>query len=276
MTNREARHALESGKVYVADMPTADPGREIEPDAVSIRANAPRIRIGMDPAIVYRDDHLAVAIKPARLLSVPAPGRRGERTLLGELARALGGAHVVHRLDEDTSGLMLVARTEPCQLALKDLLYVHAVERGYLALVRGRLTPGEHTVRNILVRDRGDGKRGSGDAADPTARPAVTRIHLVTHVSADISLVEARLETGRTHQVRITLAELGHPVLGDRLYGRPGPTPPRLALHSARLAFRHPMTGEQLRFEAPLPDDLERFRREASAGQRQHRQRRRR
>src|SRR5690606_28741090 len=109
---------------------------------------------------------------------------------------------------------------------------------------------------------RGDGLRGSGDPADPEARRALTHLERIEILGRKASLVSARLETGRTHQVRIHLAELGHPVLGDHLYGRgAGPLAPRLALHAHRLALRHPVTGERLSFEAPLADDLERLRR---------------
>ncbi len=272
MSNRDAKRALESGKVFLRDAPTADATRQVDPDHVRVVPDAPRCRVGRDLAFVYRDPHLAVVIKPAGLLSVPAPKRPRARTVIGQASRALGKrAFVVHRLDEPTSGLMLVARTEACQLALKSLIELHRVERSYLALVAGRFPVGDQTVANRLVRDRGDGRRGSGEA--PDAKRAVTHLRLVSHLGRAASLVEARLETGRTHQVRIHLSELGFPVLGDPLYGPRRRPVPRLALHAHRLAFRHPMTGAQLAFEAPLADDLEKTRRDLATPPRRGRRR---
>jgi RluA family pseudouridine synthase len=263
MSNRDAKRALQTGKVYVRDAPVADPTRDVDAALVRVRDNAPRVRVGADIVIVHRDDHLAVVFKPPGMLSVPAPGRRDARTVVGEATRALGGALPVHRLDEPTSGLMLVARTERCQLALKDLLFRHDVERAYLALVRGRFPTEPTAVRNVLVRDRGDGRRGSGSPSTPNGKPAATVFRLVAPVGRNASLVEARLETGRTHQVRIHLAELGYPVLGDPLYGEGvARAAPRLALHARLLGFRHPFGAGELRFETELPDDLERLRRD--------------
>lgn len=271
MSSRDAKRALETGKVYLRDTPTADATREVDPAEVSVRANAPRVRVGADPVIVYRDDHLAVVFKPSGLLSVPAASQRGAPTLLGEMSRVLGGAHAVHRLDQPTSGLMLVARTSPCQAALKQLFLVHRIERHYLALVWGYPGGEPITVSNKLVRDRGDGKRGSGEG--PDAKPAVTHLLAIERVGRGHALVEARLETGRTHQVRIHLSELGHPVVGDQLYGTSWPGPGRLALHAFRIGFRHPVTGADLSFHAPLADDLERLRRKLAspAGRRSRR-----
>ncbi len=285
LSNRDARRAMQTGKVFYRGVPTADPAREVDSADVTIRQNAPRIRVGADPYIVFRDDHLVVVYKPSGMLSVPAPRRHGEPDVVGAVRAALGEAHVVHRLDEPTSGLMLVARTPAAQGGLKDLLFRHDVDREYLAIARGHFPVEPHIARSVLVRDRGDGLRGSGDASDPEGKTAVTHLSLVEHIGRSASLVRARLETGRTHQVRIHLAEMSHPVLGDKLYGGlAGRAAPRLALHAWRLGFGHPITGEALTFEAPLADDLERLKRElsqrqprarANAGTRQRRRRRR-
>lgn len=277
LSNREARRLLETGKVYLGPAPTADPTRDVDPAMVAIRENAPRVRVGRDAVVLERDRHLAVVLKPAGMLSVPAPGRRDAPVVLREVGRALGSVFPVHRLDEETSGLMLVARSESCQQALKQMLFEHRVERGYLALVRGRFPSEPQTVRTVLVRDRGDGLRGSGRTDSPDGKPAVTELRLVEAVGPTASLVEARLETGRTHQVRIHLAEMGHAVLGDRIYGTRGELgAPRLALHAAKLELVHPITGAKLAFELPLPDDLERLRRDLSGARprRSHRRRR--
>jgi 23S rRNA pseudouridine1911/1915/1917 synthase len=260
MSNREARKALETGKVYLLDAPTASAARVLEaPEQLSVRANAPRVRVGVDAVIVYRDQHLAVVAKPSGMLSVPAPGRRRDRTVIGEVSRAIGGVLAVHRLDEATSGVMLVARTESAQRQLKQLWTIHDIERRYLALVGGRFPSEPITVHNWLVRNRGDGKRGAGDADAPDAREAITHLSFVEAVGAGASLIEARLDTGRTHQVRIHAAGLGHPILGDPLYG--GRRGSRLALHAHVLAFPHPVTKKRLRFVAPLADDLDALRR---------------
>lgn len=253
LSNRDARAALSSGKVWVAGVPTADPGREVDPAAVELRPRAPRITVGRDLVVLWRDDHLAVVWKPARMLSVPAPRRHGTH-VLAEVGGILGTVYPVHRLDEGTSGVMMVARTEEAQQGLKALLETHEVERRYLAIGAGALSEDPFTVRTHLVRDRGDGRRGSGEG---DGREAITHLRRIERLGRH-SLVEATLETGRTHQVRIHLAEQGCPLLGDTLYAPPhvAARAPRLALHAAVLGFVHPITGEKLRFEAPLADDL--------------------
>lgn len=254
-----AREALRSGKVSVSGWLCGDAGRLVDPATVRYQPSAPRVTLGRDPWIVHKDPWLVVIHKPSGLLSVAAPGRREEATAVGWVARRLGRAFTVHRLDEGTSGLLLVALDETTRDALKALFADHRVERRYLAIVAGRF-PGEpRMVRTTLVRDRGDGRRGSG----PGGEYAATELRGLGPVGPAASLVEARLETGRTHQVRIHLAESGHPVLGDPLYGPAGSARacPRLALHAAVLGFVHPVTGEALRFEAPLADDLEAWRR---------------
>lgn len=248
-----ATDALAHGKVWLDGVPVADPGREVDPTHVELRRDARRIVVGRDPVLLRYDESWAWLWKPAGMLAVPAPHRR-ERSVLGFVEHVLGAAFAVHRLDEETSGLMLVARTEAAQAKVKAAFEEHAVERRYLALVRGRLERA-FTARSSLVRDRGDGRRGSG----PGGRPAVTHLTPI-ELLPRATLVEARLETGRTHQVRIHLSEAGHPLLGDRLYGD-GQGAPRLALHAAVLGLRHPRTGEWEERRAPLADDLERLRR---------------
>lgn len=252
-SGRAARELLETGKVRLRGIPVADPARDVDPADVTVDPRAPRLVPGRDPAIVTKDEHLAVVYKPPGLLAVPAPGRPRDRNVLGELGRPLGPVYAVHRIDEDTSGLMVVARSPRARDALKELFAAHTVERRYLAVVHGRYPDGEHTIRTTLVRNRGDGRRGSGEGGVP----AVTHVRALRPLRA-ATLVEARLETGRTHQVRIHLAEAGHPVLGDRLYASGGVARRhrRHALHAAVLGFAHPFTADTLRIEAPLADDL--------------------
>jgi 23S rRNA pseudouridine1911/1915/1917 synthase len=260
LSARDARRALDSGKVHLRGVPVGDPAREVDPADVTVRPNAPRLVPGRDPALVFHDRHLAVVNKPSGLLSVPAPGRRDPH-VLGFVRRVRGNALAVHRLDEATSGVMVVAVTEAAQRALKRQFEVHDVERRYLAIVDGAFR-GARTIRSHLVRDRGDGLRGSSDD-DHDAREAITHLRAVEPLRG-ATLLEAMLETGRTHQVRIHCAEAGHVVLGDDLYGSAAGArrAPRLALHAAVLAFDHPVDGRRLRFDVPLADDLERLRRQ--------------
>ncbi len=251
-------------------VPVADAARLVDPTRVRFDPNSPRIVVGRDAAVLWFDPHLAVVWKPPHMLAVPAPGRKDADNVLRFVGQRLGHAFPVHRLDEETSGLMLVARTEAAQEALKALFEAHEIERAYLALVRGHFPDGPaRELRSMMIRDRGDGLRGSLPAGAPPygAKLAVTWLQRVA-LCGRASLVEARLETGRTHQVRIHLAEAGYPVLGDPLYGDRASQrlAPRLALHSARLAFTHPFTSAPVRFEAPLADDLEIVRRRLVEG----------
>lgn len=264
LTNREARNLLDTGKILYCGFPTADGGREVDATRVVVQRNAPRIRPNRDLAIIHRDQHMVVVYKPPGMLSVSAPGRRDVKSVIGVVRHLLGAAFPVHRLDESTSGLMMVALDEECQHRIKEILFHHRVERGYLALVSGRFPEKPCTVRTKLVRNRGDGLRGSSaDEDEDGAREAVTHLKLREPLGRNASLVEARLETGRTHQVRIHLSEKGYPILGDNLYAPPGARriSPRLALHAFKLEIKHPFTGEKLAFEAPFADDLEALRR---------------
>ena len=260
LRSAEVRDALKWGKVFVDGVPSGYAGRQVTADRVELRRDAPRIRPGRDVVFLHTDKHLVVCWKPPGLLSVPAPRRGGHKSVLGLVRRSFGAGFAVHRLDEQTSGLMMVARTEECQERTKRLLERHDVERRYLALAHGRLGSARR-VESVFVRDRGDGRRGSApeDAPPPDGgKRAVTHLVPLEVVSRSVQVVGARLETGRTHQVRIHLAEQGCPVLGDPLYANAAikRKSPRLALHAYALGLRHPMTHEALRFTAPMPDDL--------------------
>jgi 23S rRNA pseudouridine1911/1915/1917 synthase len=169
----------------------------------------------------------------------------------------------VHRLDRDTGGLLVFARTRKAERHLALQFRNHTVHRRYLAVVPGHVTA--QRIESRLVRDRGDGRRGS--TADPTAgRIAITHVRPL-ELLPDYTVIECRLETGRTHQIRIHLSELGHPLCGEKIYTRPlrGKPPrdtsgaPRLALHAVELGFQHPATARRLRFLYPLPRDLADF-----------------
>ena len=261
---------MSTGKVFLDGIPTSDGGRDVEPDRVELRLTAPRLVPGRDLVIVHRDKDLVVVWKPAGLLSVAAGKAGGHRNVVGLVRKLTGAGLPVHRLDEPTSGLMMVARNLDAQQHLKAQLEVHSVERRYLALAAGRPMRATWTSETHLVRNRGDGKRGSAQREPPEeARHAITEFQVVESLGPRSFLVAAQLRTGRTHQVRIHLSERRHPIFGDSLYA---PTPvaraaPRLALHAAVLGLEHPRTGERLRFETPLADDLEQLRRSLCHGE---------
>jgi 23S rRNA pseudouridine1911/1915/1917 synthase len=220
-------------------------------------------------AVRYEDDRLLVVAKPAGLVVHPGPGHPTGTLVNALLGRAQtrlsagGGAAdrpgIVHRLDRDTSGLLLVAKDDATHLALARELAAHRVERRYLALVQGRL-PGETgTVDAPVGRHPRDRKRMAVVATG--GRQAVTHWRVLETLPA-VQLVEATLETGRTHQVRVHLASLRHPLVGDRTYGA-DPTlatrlgVPRPFLHAWRLAFTHPTTATRIDLTEPLPPDLQ-------------------
>jgi 23S rRNA pseudouridine1911/1915/1917 synthase len=211
------------------------------------------------PRLVHVDPALAVVDKPAGLVVHAAPGYAGP-TLVDLLPGLLGGGDdpvrpgIVHRLDRDTSGLMIVARTDEAHRALAEMIRAREVRREYLALVEGVPRSRSGTIDAPLGRDyRAPERRAVGGRG---ARAARTRFEVLEVLAAD-TLVEARLETGRTHQIRAHFAAIGHPVCGDPRYGHRGRYGlERQFLHSSRLGFVHPLTGEEMRFASPLPDDL--------------------
>ena len=226
-----------------------------EPDAVAPAADVPAARF----AIAWEDEHLIVVDKPAGVVVHPARGH-AQGTLAQALAdRVAGGgdperAGIVHRLDRDTSGLLVVARSEPVHAALKAQLATRELVREYLALVEGRPPARRGTIDAPLGRDRRVRTRVSTDTDEP--REAVTHFEVERALPHD-TLLRVRLETGRTHQIRAHLLAIGHPVAGDPEYGTRGRHGLRRQfLHAARLAFRHPVTGEAVDVSSPLPEDL--------------------
>jgi 23S rRNA pseudouridine1911/1915/1917 synthase len=213
--------------------------------------------------IVHEDRWLLVVDKPAGLVVHPAPGHSGP-TLSELLAQrpgdVAGGTDpdrpgIVHRLDKDTSGLLVVARTEEAHAALAAQVAAREVGREYLALVEGRLRSREGTIDAPIGRSHRAPARMA--VAGRGAREARTHFRALELLAAD-TLAEVRLETGRTHQIRAHFAAIGHPVVGDPTYGSEGRHGLRRQfLHSRRLSFRHPGTGEQVSFTSPLPEDLE-------------------
>jgi 23S rRNA pseudouridine1911/1915/1917 synthase len=288
----QIRKLLRARQVMVSGNLCTDAGRRLKiQDVVKVlpQSAAPLPR-EHDIRIEYLDTHVVVVEKPAGLtstrhaeeLSWPSRRRQIQPTLDELLPQVIARAErrgaagrrekprgvpppvrPVHRIDRETSGLMVFARTIRAERHLGLQFREHTTYRRYLAIAEGRLEA--RTIESSLVRDRGDGRRGSTDKPGVGKR-AITHVTPLEHLNG-YTLVECRLETGRTHQIRIHLAELGHPLCGERIYRQPmfgKPLPdrsgaPRVALHAAELGFEHPMTGKQMRFKSPLPKDLDRF-----------------
>ena len=284
-----ARKLCEEGRVQVDGEPILDPAARVSPVAVvSIDEQGPRQRSGRLPsdAIVFHDRDIVVLDKPAGLLSVA--DEAGQRDTAMDHARTAlrrAGADdtplgVVHRLDRDTSGLMVFTRSSLAKRALAAAFRAHDVERVYVAIAHGDVQAAD--VESDLVLDRGDGLRGShGHYRRANGPPPREARHAITHVRpleslGGATLVECRLETGRQHQIRIHLAELGHPLAGESVYIRDFTgtriEAPRAMLHSRMLGFVHPRTGEAMSWTREPPDDfgalLERLRGATSAARR--------
>jgi 23S rRNA pseudouridine1911/1915/1917 synthase len=244
-------------------------------EVVSVEIPPPRIdEILPDPiplAIVYEDADVIVVDKPAGMVVHPAPGHQR-----GTLANALlahvpgisvGGSQrpgIVHRLDKDTSGLIVAAKTDRGRTSLVSQWEDRAVEKTYLALVSGSTEDEEAIIDAPIGRDPKNRQRM---AVVRSGRPAVTRFHVVERFP-DTTLLEVSIETGRTHQIRVHLAFIGHPIVGDHVYGRTRLTEPQLDrqfLHASALAFQLP-DGAALRLEAPLPGELQAVLEELRAG----------
>ena len=242
-----------------------DPGATIEVDVPAPEARAV-LAEAIPLAVVYEDDDVLVVDKPAGMVVHPAPGN-WSGTLVNALkgrGGALSGAAgeeragIVHRLDKETSGLLLVAKTDRAHRVLGAALSRREIVRRYAVLAWGHLASDAVTVDRPIARDPNDRKRM---AVVPAGRPARTVFHRLARFDA-ADLLRAHLFTGRTHQIRVHLASIGHPVVGDDTYGGGGgrrlvSLPPRRHfLHAAWLAFRHPATGERIDLRSPLPEDL--------------------
>ena len=211
--------------------------------------------------VAYEDEHLLVVDKPAGVVVHPSAGHGSGTLVHGLVAQAIEGGEeperpgIVHRLDRDTSGLLVVARSDDAHRRLQGLLRRRKIVREYLALVKGRPRSRAGRIEAAIGRDRHDATRISLDAKTP--RDAVTEFELA-ELLPEHALLRVRLETGRTHQIRVHLAAIDLPVAGDPAYGVAGDLGlERQFLHAARLAFEHPFTGEDVEVESPLPADLE-------------------
>ncbi len=214
----------------------------------------------MPLSVLYQDDALLVLDKPAGLSVHPGPGHPDGTLVNGLLAHCpdlpgIGGVlrpGIVHRLDKDTSGLMVVAKTEPAHRQLSAQLKARQVDKGYLALAVGIIAPPQGVIDAPIARDPRHRQRM---AVVPGGRDARTRYQTRQQYDRH-TLLELQLETGRTHQIRVHLSHLGHPLLGDATYGKASPLLSRHFLHAHRLGFQHPNNGQPLQFQSQLPPEL--------------------
>jgi 23S rRNA pseudouridine1911/1915/1917 synthase len=267
MSWNRTRRLLETGKVLLDGQRVTEEralvraGQVIE---IVMNARAPRTELLPDRAIVYVDAQLVVVEKPAGVNSVPyeegdreALSQLVERKLEEKTGRRRVPLGIVHRLDRDTTGLLMFSRTHDALRELKNQFREHTVKRRYWAIVEGALE--SRTITSRLVTDRGDGRRGS--ITNPTlGRVSTTHVRVLERLRG-ATLVECRLETGRTHQIRIHLGEAGHPLVGERVYGpkeRPKLPAPRVMLHAFELGFVHPVSGQNLDFSSEMPEDMRR------------------
>lgn len=273
--NQAKRHVA-TGKVFVDGAAATDIARRpAVGQRVEVRMSAPRPQsAGSRVRIVHEDAHVVVIDKPAGVASVPYEDRETGTAM--DLLRAAWRRkypdakrvplHVVHRIDKATSGLLMFAKSKRAEVGLGAQLRAHTLDREYLCAVHGRVTPGR--IESRLLRDRGDGLRGSSKHGRDGKR-AVTHVGVIEHVPATrlgnppVTLCRVHLETGKTHQIRIHLAERGHPLIGERVYIRDFVnderivlSAPRLLLHAHTLGFEHPVTGAQVACQSPLPDDF--------------------
>jgi len=295
----QVRRLIETRHVRINGELCLDPARRLrEGQTIEILDRpAPKPRQPESIKIVHLDTHIVVVEKPSGISTVRHPLERdwpatrkafsptldeiipkliAQRETSGPVAHTRRESQtrrhrkgppprlrVVHRIDKETSGLVVFARTVLAEQGLGKQFRAHSVLRRYLAVIPGTIPPQKIVTR--LVRDRGDSRRGS-TRLPGLGKEAITNVELVEKLSG-YSLVSCRLETGRTHQIRIHLAELGHPICGEKVYNRKPGSPaiedqsgaPRLALHAAELGFIHPVTGQSLHWSMPLPSDLKTF-----------------
>jgi 23S rRNA pseudouridine1911/1915/1917 synthase len=241
---RAKSHRLEGGEEVVVELP--EPEAPLEPEP-------------MELDVAWEDEHLLVVDKPAGVVVHPAGGHTSGTLAHGLLALDAAGGEddrpgIVHRLDRDTSGLLVVARSEEAHARLQELIRRREVERRYLALVQGSPRSRTGRIEAPIGRDRLDRSRHSLDTTTP--RDAVTHFEVLERLGPR-ALLGLRLETGRTHQIRVHLEAVELPVCGDPVYGVARDLGlERQFLHAAGLAFQHPLTGERVEIESPLPSDL--------------------
>lgn len=266
MSRSAARHLVDAGDVALEGVPVAARDRLAVGTSLEFETPARRDLLEPEPVefgVRYEDEHLVVVDKPAGVTVHPGAGRTSGTLAAGLLheypeIRGVGEEPrwgIVHRLDRDTSGLLVVARTGETYDALSGMIRKREIRRGYITLVAGVFDAPRGTIEAPIAPDPNRAKRR---IVAPYGRPARTHYRRQAGwESVPVSLLEVTLETGRTHQIRVHLAAIDRPVIGDRWYGRPTRVgAPRVFLHAARLTFEHPVTHEAIDVESPLPPDL--------------------
>lgn len=272
-SGNELKRWIESGKISVNGKAASNGGQLLQVgNEVAYLPNAPRAdrAHSAGPKIYYCDTSVVVAEKPNGILTLPFQEERDSlmsrvQKVVPKLEKA-GPIHplrAVHRLDKEASGCVVFARHVSAQRHLQEQFAAHTVERAYLALVHGQVPfVGRQKVESVLVGDRGDGLKGTRRDPSQFGKEAVTWLE-VLEVFPQATLLRCELETGRTHQIRIHCAELGHPLLGEPVYIRDfrgrNLRAPRMMLHATALGFDHPMTGQRLRFDSAMPDEMAAF-----------------
>ncbi len=266
LTRSRIAALMEEGQVAVDGQTVTKAGLKARPGQIitlTIPAPRPAVPEAQDIplTILYEDSDLAVVVKPCGMVVHPAAGNE-DGTLVNALLHhldSLGGIGgelrpgIVHRLDKDTSGLLLVAKNDAAQLALSEQLSARTMEKHYRALVEGNLREDTGRIEAPIARSKKDRKKM---AVDPEGREAITEWTVLAR-GRGVTLLDVHILTGRTHQIRVHTKHIGHPVCGDPIYGSPkGAKVSRLMLHAYSLAFTHPATGERMTFTAELPEEF--------------------
>ncbi|GIW89393.1 MAG: pseudouridine synthase [Isosphaeraceae bacterium] len=270
LSRSAAREAIRNGRVDLDGERCDQPGRLVPPDA-ALRYNPhrPKARrvVGVPLQVLYEDREILIVAKPPGLLTLPTALHEPD-TLLARVSRYLALRHggtpyvgVVHRLDRDTSGALLFAKSPRALAAFQPLFRRHAIERQYLAIVEGALTRQQGTIRRPVVINPDRPRHRVARPGDTEALDAITHFRVVERFGTVATGLTVWLETGRTHQIRVHLASIGHPVVGDARYRSPHQRGSRIrfkrqALHAQRLGFDHPLTGRTVSVEAEPPADL--------------------
>ena len=250
------RQMLQAGRVRVNGEAVIDAKLDLAPgDEISVLSRAEAVTLPSTLTLVHEDDDVMVVIKANGLLTV-ATARETENTaqaLLGEYLRQKSGGriHVVHRLDRETSGVMVFAKNFKAREALKEKFAEHDIDRVYVAIVEGKMNKPAGTIESSLL-ERPNLKMESVKRHHPEAKLSITHYKTV-EVSGAYSMLEVTLETGRKNQIRAHLSEAGHPIVGDQFYGSKVNPIGRLGLHAKLLGFEHPETGKRMTFTAPVP-----------------------
>ena len=253
------RQMLAAGRVRVNGAVEKNAKRGLRPgDVVDLAKKEHHALLPPDVALLYEDEHIIVVVKPSGLLTVSTESEKA-RTLQAALNGYLGAKgvkeriHVVHRLDRESSGVLVFAKTFEVREALKEKFAAHDIDRVYVAIVEGRIEPPEGTIRTHLREGKDLTVRSVDPKAFPDAKPAATHYRTIA-AGRRYSTLEVTLETGRKNQIRAHLSERGHPIAGDERYGATSDPIGRLALHARLLGFSHTVSGRKMSFEAPVPD----------------------